>query len=114
MNEFIKQLFLKECSFHAKYQLYCPGCGGTRAAIALLEGNIIESLRYNPITLLLIIDIALMTIIDLAKKLSKGKYVFSQIRLFYNVTFLVFIVVYSLLRNYLLVAYGIDWVGDFS
>lgn len=114
MIEFLKRLFLKECSFHAKYQLYCPGCGGTRAAIALLQGDILESLRYNPITLLLIIDVVLMTIIDLVKKLSNGKYVFSRIRLIYNVAFLIFIVIYSVLRNYLLVAYGIDWVGDFS
>ena len=114
MIEFLKRLFLKECSFHAKHQLYCPGCGGTRAAIALLRGEILESLRYNPITLLLIIDVALMTIIDLVKKLSNGKYVFSRIRLIYNVAFLIFIVIYFVLRNYLLVTYGIDWVGDFS
>ena len=113
MKELIKQIFLKECSVHAKYQLYCPGCGGTRAAIALLEGNIIESVRYNPITLLLIIDVVLMTIIDLVKSISKGKYVFSRIRFVYNVAFLAFIVIYSVLRNYLLVIYDIDWVGDF-
>lgn len=27
--------------------IYCPGCGGTRAFINLIHGNILQSMRYN-------------------------------------------------------------------
>lgn len=37
------------CSFHALTGFYCPGCGGTRATLSLLQFNIIESFLYHPI-----------------------------------------------------------------
>ena len=37
------------CMFHKATGLYCPGCGGTRAVLALLEGQILQSFFYHPI-----------------------------------------------------------------
>ena len=31
--------------------IQCPACGGTRSAAALLQGDIIQSLKYNPIVI---------------------------------------------------------------
>ena len=36
------------CPFHAITGLYCPGCGGTRAVIALLHGRLLSSFLYHP------------------------------------------------------------------
>lgn len=36
------------CLFHQVSGLYCPGCGGTRAVHALLEGDLIASFLYHP------------------------------------------------------------------
>ena len=36
------------CSFRAVTGYYCPGCGGTRAIRALLEGDLIASFLYHP------------------------------------------------------------------
>jgi hypothetical protein len=33
----------------------CPSCGSTRSALALLQGNFIESLYWNPIGILLLL-----------------------------------------------------------
>jgi hypothetical protein len=33
----------------------CPGCGLTRAVEALTEGHVVESLKFNPAGLLLVI-----------------------------------------------------------
>lgn len=114
MIKFIQELFTGECYFRTHFHLYCPGCGGSRAAIALLQGNITESLRYNPITLLFLLDIILITLIVIVNHISGEKYTFSKLRLLYNVGFLVFIVFYFLLRNYLWLVHGIDLLGDFT
>ncbi len=36
------------CLFRLFTGLYCPGCGGTRAVLALLSGNIRKSFFYHP------------------------------------------------------------------
>ncbi len=38
----------ERCTLH-ELHLYCFGCGGTRAVTALLHGNILKSLHYNPL-----------------------------------------------------------------
>ena len=37
------------CPFRRVAGLYCPGCGGTRAVKALLEGRLLESLWLHPL-----------------------------------------------------------------
>lgn len=39
------------CLFHLFTGIYCPGCGGTRAAKFLLHGQIGKSLQYHPLVL---------------------------------------------------------------
>lgn len=36
------------CILYDNYGFYCTGCGGTRACMALIHGNYIESIRYYP------------------------------------------------------------------
>mgnify|MGYP002620510642 CR=1 FL=1 len=42
------------CPFHELTGLYCPGCGSTRCIFALLEGNIYQAFRYNPLVFILL------------------------------------------------------------
>lgn len=44
--------FLPRCLFHDATGLHCPGCGNTRAAHALLHGDVLEAFRQNAYTLL--------------------------------------------------------------
>lgn len=37
------------CAFYALTGFYCPGCGGTRALRALLEGRFLLSFCYHPV-----------------------------------------------------------------
>lgn len=37
------------CPFHAITTLPCPFCGGTRAIVALLSGEPVRALAYNPL-----------------------------------------------------------------
>lgn len=40
---------LPPCVFHYLTGYYCPGCGGTRAVIALLHGQLFLSIYYHPL-----------------------------------------------------------------
>lgn len=42
---------ISPCLFHRLSGLYCPGCGGTRAVKALLEGRPVACFFYHPFVL---------------------------------------------------------------
>lgn len=43
------------CPFYLATNFYCPACGNTRSVQALLRGEILSSLRYNIVPLVLLI-----------------------------------------------------------
>ena len=45
--------FYPRCPIYTYLHLQCPGCGTTRALAALLHGQIMQALRFNPLTTLL-------------------------------------------------------------
>lgn len=51
----LKYFKVPPCIFSVCLQIYCPGCGGTRAVEALLHGQILESVWYHPIVLYFVI-----------------------------------------------------------
>ena len=42
---------VSRCWVWEHWGVYCPGCGGTRAVICLLHGDILRSLLYHPFVL---------------------------------------------------------------
>lgn len=45
----IIEKFSMPCMFYTVLGIYCPGCGGTRATLYLLKGDLIKSFLYHPI-----------------------------------------------------------------
>jgi Protein of unknown function (DUF2752) len=39
--------YLPRCTLNRLTGLYCPGCGGTRAAAALMHGDVLQAAAYN-------------------------------------------------------------------
>lgn len=106
-----------ECYFRTHLGLYCPGCGGTRAFFALLHGHFLQSLKYNPITLLFLVDIflnLLKPIMIRRQRKCGGSSKIVTVNLYYNIGFLIFIIIYFIGRNVLLRFWGIDITGDFG
>lgn len=64
------------CIFYNLTGYYCPGCGGTRAILSFLHGDIIKSLLYNAFsTYLFLVTIIFMgshTLFYLTKGKIKG------------------------------------------
>lgn len=104
---------LPGCLFHEFFHLYCPGCGGTRAVDALLQGKFLHSLLYNPFILYTALVFVYYYIAAgytfLVKRDGKIYYKISNWILFFAP---VLIIGYFVLRNLLLVYFHIDFLQD--
>lgn len=101
------------CIIHDVMHIYCPGCGGTRAMFALLQGRVLESLYYNPAIMLgvaLTLHYELGVIITLIKKNGKRYYCTNWIPL---IVCGIILVAFTVVRNVLLIEMGYDMLQDF-
>lgn len=95
------------CIFHEITGLYCPGCGGTRAVRALLKGHIITSFIYNPIVLYCAFMYIWFMGSQMLERLTKGRIKGLKYRHIYLWLALLMVVVNCIMRNILLIWYGI-------
>ena len=92
-----------DCRVFSHFHMYCPGCGGTRALIALARFDIIRSLQYNPFILVLIIyNLIFFYQLFPKKQIVKNSTAFIIIGLW---------ILYSIICNIFLVYFGIDWLS---
>ena len=95
----LSQTFPK-CPFRELTGLYCPGCGNTRSIIHLLDGDILMSLRYNIVPIILILIFAILYIEWTLIAFSKHKVVLPRNTSFW-IIFVSIIMAYLLLRNFI-------------
>ena len=64
--------FLPEgyCFFQRMFGIYCPGCGGTRAVVALLKGQFLRSLWYHPFVMYAVVMFGGFMLTNTLKRLS--------------------------------------------
>ncbi|MGN0496949.1 MAG: DUF2752 domain-containing protein [Lachnospiraceae bacterium] len=101
------------CMMHDLLHIYCPGCGGTRAAFALLHGHIIKSICYNPILLIgliLIVYYECGVLLTIIKKNGKKYYIANAWPVY---VYLIFVFVYAIFRDVMLLGFQIDMLHDF-
>ncbi|MGH7976566.1 MAG: DUF2752 domain-containing protein [Limisphaerales bacterium] len=90
--------FYPVCLFHELTGLNCPGCGGTRAAYALLHGKIALALKDNALFVLSLAALAVWSVRFIIRKRKNPNVTF-------NVspgvlwTFLVVAIIFTVLRN---------------
>lgn len=108
IKEILRGIFHMPCLFQLVTGLYCPGCGGTRAAVYLLRGQVITSLVYHPLVLYTALVVMAETISALAaKKTGKTAYYLGHETLFIYIGAGI-ILVNWIVKNVLLVGFGID------
>ncbi|MCH1981029.1 DUF2752 domain-containing protein [Ruminococcus sp. OA3] len=108
----MRKLFMHPCIFHQVTGFYCPGCGGTRAVLALVKGNIIQSFLYHPIVVYTAGLLIWYGISHVLEWISKGKLnIGMRFRNRYVYAGLFIVLINWLIRNFLLFQYGIT-LGD--
>ena len=63
---------LPGCVFYQFTGLYCPGCGMTRAAHALVHGDLVQMLAMNPLLPLLMLALPLLALHAYGYRLPKA------------------------------------------
>lgn len=61
------------CIFRHVTGFYCPGCGMTRASLAILEGDIYQSFRFNMLIFILLPLFILFYVLEKKGKVKASK-----------------------------------------
>ena len=99
------------CLLHDFVHLYCPGCGGTRAVVALLRGQIVHSLLCNPLSAYLVVGFLVVDVRALLHIIGKQPF---EIRIpsWYLWVMLILAILHCVVRNVLMISSGYDYLGD--
>lgn len=96
-----------QCQFKTLTGLYCPGCGGTRACLALLKLRPLASFLYHPLPLYCFLLYANFMLRYVLSELFPGKVGKAKYRTVYVVILCVLLIGNWVLRNFLLLKFGI-------
>ncbi len=99
------------CIVHDRLFLYCPLCGGTRAVAALLRLDLASAWNYNAFVTLAAIAAVILDLVALIR-LLRGKKRLLPLPACFWIILVVVMVLYAVLRNYLMIAHGYDPAGD--
>ena len=95
------------CIWDFFFGFYCPGCGGTRAVEALLNGKIIESFLYHPAVLYGVVLYGIFMISHTLSLISRGRIKGIQFRSRYLYGAIFIILINFLVRNVLRIGFDI-------
>jgi len=108
MLPFDYQRYSLPCALHSLTGFYCPGCGGTRAAMALLSGKLIQSFYYHPFIVYVAALYAWFMLSHTMEIVSGGKW---KIGMMYRPAYLFagagIVVLNCIVRNMLYLVWGI-------
>lgn len=88
------------CPSYTYLHVYCPGCGNTRSVQHLLTGDLIDSVRYNPVPLIGLVLAALFYIEVITYVFGKHRKIVTRNQSFWW-TFAILISLYFIVRNFI-------------
>ncbi len=88
------------CVFHTVTGLSCPGCGNTRAAVALWQLDLAASFRYNPMFLPEVFYLSWVALSAAAGYLKEGRFRYRPRFPVIDIVFLAVLLLWGILRNF--------------
>lgn len=110
----MQRLLLGECPFRRLLHIYCPGCGGCRAVLALLSGDLLTAFLCYPTLLVALLVILFTDGYVLAAVLKKSAAPLSRIRWQFYLSIPIAAAVCAVLRTVLAYTIGFDPLGDLA
>ncbi len=86
------------CPMYAFTGILCPGCGGTRAALALLQGKVWLSLRCNPTVIGIVVILILWYAEAVMKCMGRPRKLIPR-RLGFWIVMIVILLLWTAARN---------------
>ncbi len=99
------------CMMHDVLFLYCPLCGGTRAIAALLKFDVAAALRYNALVTTGCVAALVLDAVAWVRFFQRRSFCPRFPRWSWIGGIIVFLG-FGVLRNWLMIAYGVDPTGD--
>ena len=100
------------CLFQLATGLYCPGCGGTRAIRALMEGKLLLSFQYHPLILYSVIVAGAEAVSLLVARKQKNPRWYLGHEAAFVYAGIAITVINWIFKNYMLLCRGIDLLPD--
>ena len=89
------------CLINKCFGIYCPGCGLTHAANALLRLNFYEAFKYNALSIILLPALFIFLVVVIWKLVFKKQDFVIKLNIFYLVVFVGILIIYGVIRNIL-------------
>lgn len=96
-----RQGFRIPCVFYELTGLQCPGCGNTRAVLAVLRLDLKAAFAYNPLFLPEVAYIAYVYLYCCVRYVKTGQFRYREKIRVGDVCFLVVVALWGILRNFL-------------
>lgn len=93
-----RYITLPSCYLYELTGIYCPGCGCTRAVYALIHGDVILSLKQNPLVIVSLAALFVLYIELVFRAFGKKLRTFVHSKYFLWAAFIA-IMIYTVLRN---------------
>jgi len=106
----LTKIYPYPCTLYAATNLYCPGCGGTRALAYLLKGNLIKSFIYHPVILYTAVLVGCYVITHTLNIFTKGKIKAMGFRPVYFYIMVAIILLQCIIKNVLVICAGIHLI----
>lgn len=88
------------CPIYSLMGVYCPGCGGGRACVALLHGDMLGAFGYNPMFILLLPFVAYYAVkVYIAYVFGKDILPFPKIGMKTALSLVAAVLLFTVLRN---------------
>ena len=88
-----------DCWIRKQGGFYCPGCGGTRAFFAFLEGSFVKSFLYHPVVPYMGVIYIVFMLRGALHFSSKGRFAFMRFRIGYIYVAVAITIIQFVIKN---------------